>query len=157
MNPPYSQRRRVLRAAAALLALPLATPDAFAATPRVEVWKDPSCSCCQDWIRHLNANGFATRVHEEGNAEARARLGMPARLGSCHTGRVAGYAIEGHVPAGAIHRLLREKPHAIGLAVPGMPIGSPGMDGPAYGGRRDPYDVLLVLADGSSRVFQSER
>ena len=73
-------------------------------------------------------NKLATRVHDSGNAEARARLGIPAKLGSCHTGSVGGYAIEGHVPAGAIHRLLKEKPQAIGLAVPGMPIGSPGMD-----------------------------
>ena len=79
---------------------------------------------------------------------------MPQQLGSCHTALVQGYVIEGHVPAQDIQRLLKEKPQALGLAVPGMPIGSPGMDGPAYGGRRDRYEVLLVLKDGSTRVFQ---
>ncbi|QFZ84178.1 DUF411 domain-containing protein [Variovorax paradoxus] len=148
------QRRTLLKLAAATASLPLA---AQAAAPMVEIWKDPNCGCCQDWVKHLNKNGFATRVHDEGNGPARERLGIPAKLGSCHTGRVGGYAIEGHVPAREMQRLLKEKPKAVGLAVPGMPIGSPGMDGPAYGDQRDAYDVLLVLADGSTRVFQSYR
>ncbi|MDP9880420.1 hypothetical protein J2W25_004749 [Variovorax boronicumulans] len=148
------QRRTLLKLAAATASLPLA---AQAAAPMVEIWKDPNCGCCQDWVKHLNKNGFATRVHDEGNGPARERLGIPVKLGSCHTGRVGGYAIEGHVPAREMQRLLKEKPKAIGLAVPGMPIGSPGMDGPAYGNQRDAYDVLLVLADGSTRVFQSYR
>jgi hypothetical protein len=80
---------------------------------------------------------------------------MPMRLGSCHTAQVEGYAIEGHVPAREIRRLLAERPDAVGLAVPGMPIGSPGMDGHAYGTRKDPYDVLLVRKDGSTTSFQS--
>jgi hypothetical protein len=80
---------------------------------------------------------------------------VPDKLGSCHTAQVGGYALEGHVPARDIHQILKERPKAIGLAVPGMPVGSPGMDGPAYGGRKDPYDVLLVLADGNSRIYQS--
>ena len=148
------QRRTLLKLAAATASLPLA---AQAAAPMVDIWKDPNCGCCQDWVKHLNKNGFATRVHDEGNGPARERLGIPAKLGSCHTGRVGGYAIEGHVPAREMQRLLKEKPKAVGLAVPGMPIGSPGMDGPAYGDQRDAYDVLLVLADGSTRVFQSYR
>ena len=93
-------------------------------------------------------------MHDTGNLQARDRLGMPRRLGSCHTAQVGGYVIEGHVPAREIHRLLRERPKALGLTVPGMPIGSPGMDGPEYGGRRQPYEVLLVAADGSTRVYQ---
>ena len=80
---------------------------------------------------------------------------MPQQLASCHTASVGGYVIEGHVPARDIQRLLTEKPTALGLAVPGMPIGSPGMDGEVYGGRRDPYQVLLVQKDGSTQVFQS--
>ena len=154
------QRRTLLLRAAPLLALastaawPLA---ASAAAPMVEIWKDPNCGCCQDWVKHLEANGFATRVYDDGNSAARSRLGIPARLGSCHTGLVGGYALEGHVPAREVHRLLREKPKAVGLAVPGMPVGSPGMDGAAYGDRRDPYDVLLVLAGGGSRVYQGYR
>lgn len=143
-----------------ILATPLGllAPHAFAAAPMVEVWKDPSCGCCQDWVKHLDANGFATRVRDEGNNAARARAGIPQKLGSCHTAFVEGFAIEGHVPAREIRRLLAERPRgAIGLAVPGMPVGSPGMDGAVYGGRRDPYDVLLVLAGGQTRVFQSYR
>jgi len=154
------QRRTLLLRAAPVLALastaawPLA---ASAAAPTVEIWKDPNCGCCQDWVKHLNANGFATRVHDDSNDAARARLGVPAQLGSCHTGMVGGYALEGHVPAREVRRLLQEKPKAIGLAVPGMPVGSPGMDGAVYGNRRDPYDVLLVLVDGGTRIYQSYR
>ena len=151
------QRRHLLLATAAA-SLPFAALPAFAAAPLVEIWKDPHCGCCVDWVKHLNANGFATRVHDEGNTRARERAGIPAALGSCHTARVGGYAIEGHVPAHDIQRLLREKPAGVlGLAVPGMPIGSPGMDGPAYGDRRDAYDVLLVLTSGGTRVFQRYR
>lgn len=142
----------------ALLAVgTLLSSGASAAAPMVDIWKDPSCGCCLDWVKHLNANGFATRVHDEGHAAARQRLGIPAQFGSCHTAQVDGYAIEGHVPAADLRRLLKERPRAVGLAVPGMPIGSPGMDGAVYGDRRDPYDVLLVLAGGGSRVFSSHR
>jgi hypothetical protein len=122
--------------------------------PLLQVWKDPNCGCCGDWVQHLQASGFLVQVIDTGNIAARKRLGMPDALGSCHTARVGGYVIEGHVPAADILRLLREKPDALGLAVPGMPIGSPGMDGPAYGGRRDPFDVLLVARGGATRVFQ---
>ncbi len=94
-------------------------------------------------------------MFDQGNTAARARLGMPQNLGSCHTAVVQGYVIEGHVPAGDIQRLLKERPKALGLAVPGMPIGSPGMDAPAYGGRRDPYQVLLVQKDGAATVFSN--
>ena len=125
--------------------------------PLLQVWKDPNCGCCGDWVKHLQSNGFLVQVIDTGNVAARKRLGMPDQLGSCHTARVGGYVIEGHVPAADILRLLREKPDALGLAVPGMPIGSPGMDGPEYKGRRDPYDVLLVSRGGATRVFQSHR
>ena len=148
-------RRQALRAGMALLLLPVAAQaQARPEAPLVEVWKSPSCGCCNDWIRHVEASGLRTRVHDTGNLQARDRLGMPRRLGSCHTAQVGGYVIEGHVPAREIHRLLRERPKALGLTVPGMPIGSPGMDGPEYGGRRQPYEVLLVAADGSTRVYQ---
>ena len=152
-----SARRTLLRMGSALALAPL-TWSAMAASPRtaplIEVWKSPTCGCCHDWIRHLEASGFRTRAFDTGNAEARVRLGMPQRLGSCHTARVEGYVLEGHVPAADIKRLLRERPKALGLAVPAMPVGSPGMDGPEYGGRRDPYDVLLVAADGGTLVYQ---
>lgn len=121
----------------------------------VEVWKSPTCGCCKDWITHLEANGFRVKVNDVGNTAARARLKVPVKLGSCHTAWVGGYAIEGHVPSADIHRLLKQRPDAIGLAVPGMPLGSPGMDGPAYDNRQDPYDVLLIVHDGSTKVFNS--
>lgn len=123
------------------------------ALPLVEVWKSPTCGCCNDWIKHLEQAGFTVKPHDTGNNPARARLGMPNRYASCHTAQVAGYVVEGHVPAADIKRLLAERPKALGLAVPDMPIGSPGMDGPAYGNRVDPYEVLLIGADGSARTF----
>ena len=122
---------------------------------QIEVWKDPNCGCCKDWMASLEKEGFTFKVHDQGNTTARAALGMPQDLGSCHTARVQGYILEGHVPAADVKRLLASKPQALGLAVPGMPIGSPGMDGPAYGGRRDPYKVLLVKKDGTTAVFGS--
>jgi hypothetical protein len=148
-----TQRRRLLGLA---LLTPLAACTQAQARPLVEVWKSPTCGCCNDWIAHLEANGFATKANDTGNTAMRQRLGIPMALGSCHTALVGGYAIEGHVPAADIARLLREKPQGVaGLAVPGMPVGSPGMDGPAYGGRRDRYDVLLVRRDGGTSVFSA--
>jgi hypothetical protein len=134
----------------------------FAATaqlskPLVEVWKSPTCGCCNDWIKHLEANGFRVKAYDKGNIAMRKELGMPMKYGSCHTAKVDGYVIEGHVPATEIHRLLKERPKALGLSVPDMPIGSPGMDGPEYGGQVDPYDVLLVQRNGSASVFASYR
>ena len=120
----------------------------------IEVWKDLNCGCCKDWVNILEKSGFSVRVFESGNEAMRAQLGMPAKLGSCHTARVGGYVIEGHVPVREIRRLLREQPKAIGLTVPGMVVGSPGMDGPAYKGRKDPYSVLLVHVNGESSIFQ---
>ncbi len=151
----FSGARRVALTVALLLVL---LPVTFAqrAQPLVEVWKSPTCGCCKDWIRHMEANGFKVKAHDVGaTAEFRERLGLPETYASCHTAKVGGYAVEGHVPARDVHRLLKEKPAAIGLAVPGMPIGSPGMDGPAYGGRTDRYDVLLVDRSGKSRAYSS--
>lgn len=148
-------RRRF--AAALLLAAVLPPWRARASGRAIEVWTGPGCSCCHEWVKHLQANGFEVKVHEGGNSEARARLGMPVKFGSCHSGEVDGYALEGHVPAPDIQRMLKERPDGIGLSVPAMPRGSPGMDGPAYGNARDPYDVLLVLRDGTVRVYRSYR
>ena len=153
---PDPGRRRALRLALSLGGL--AVPGlAGAVAARVQVWKGPACGCCTDWIRHLQAQGFQVDVTEGGNTQARKWLGIPLALGSCHTALVGGYALEGHVPDREIRRLLQERPQALGLAVPGMPIGSPGMDGPDYGHRQDPYEVLLLLKDGSTRVYQSYR
>ena len=155
MSKTLELSRRHLLAGALLL--PLVGARAAVGRPVVEVWKDPSCGCCKDWITHMEQSGFELRVHDSGNAAARARFGMPVKFGSCHTARIGGYTIEGHVPAREVQRLFQEKPHAVGLAVSGMVVGSPGMDGPAYGQRKDPYDVILVKADGSSIVYQSYR
>ena len=142
------KRRLFIQAAiGASVAMPLL---AMAAAPVIEIFKTESCGCCGAWVEHLKANGFITRVVNVDNpSDYRERGGIPNELGSCHTGMVQGYAIEGHVPASDIKRLLATKPKARGLAVPGMPLGSPGMEGP----RKDPFDVLLVDAKGRSSVF----
>lgn len=118
----------------------------------VDVFKSASCACCEKWVEHLRQNGFQVKTHDVDDVPgARKKLGMPDRLGACHTAKVGNYVIEGHVPAADIERLLREKPKAIGLAVPSMPPGSPGMETT----RPVPYATLLVQADGSTRVFAS--
>lgn len=143
-------------AALALAALALAPGIGRAASPGVplEVWKDPSCGCCQDWVKHMEANGFVVKVHDTGNNAVRAQLRIDRKYGSCHTALVGGYAIEGHVPAREVKRLLKERPAAIGLAAPGMPVGSPGMDGEVYGGRKDEYSVMLLARYGTASVYQ---
>jgi hypothetical protein len=142
-------RKILTRAAlAASMCIPVA---AMAAAPVIDVFKSEYCGCCEAWVKHLEANGFKTRVVNVANpSDYRTRGGIPDALGSCHTGMVNGYAIEGHVPASEIKRLLAEKPKAKGLAVPAMPLGSPGMEGP----RKDPYDVLLVQAGGRTSVYK---
>ena len=119
----------------------------------ITVWKNPDCGCCKEWISHLQKNGFEVVAKDvPDTAPIRQRLGLPTKFGSCHTAQMGAYVLEGHVPAQEVRRLLREQPKAVGLAVPGMPVGSPGRE---VGNRQDAYDVLLVLADGSSRVYQS--
>ena len=135
----------------ALLAVAALAPAVAAAQGPavVEIWKSPQCGCCDDWTKHLQKNGFATKVHVVADTtDARRAANIPEKLGSCHTARVGGYSIEGHVPAKDIQRLLREKPKAVGLAVPGMPQSAPGMDNPGF-----PYDVLLVAADGRTSIY----
>ncbi|MBE7940779.1 MULTISPECIES: DUF411 domain-containing protein [Ramlibacter] len=147
-------KRRNFLALAAVLG-PLASVSARAAVglPAVEVFKNPYCSCCEAWVSHLKAAGFAVKVNlVEDTAPVRRRAGIPERLGSCHTALVAGYALEGHVPAADVKRLLAERPDAAGLAVPGMPVGAPGMEA---GARKDPFDVLLVDRRGQATVFAS--
>lgn len=113
--------------------------------PRMTVYKTPTCGCCAKWVEHMKQAGFRVVVKEvPTTAQARKDAGIPEKYGSCHTGIVNGYAIEGHVPAADVQRLLKQKPKAVGLAVPGMPMGSPGMEGPY----KDSYRVLLVTADG---------
>lgn len=143
------QRRLLLQGVFAALLLPAAA--VHAAAPVIDVYKSASCGCCHLWVEHLRANGFTVRAHDVANpSDYREKFGIPNELGSCHTGVVGGYALEGHVPAQDIKRLLAERPKAKGLSVPGMPLGSPGMEGP----RKDPFDVVLVQPNGSHKVYR---
>ena len=135
--------RRSVLGAGAVLALGLSAPAAAQPLPEVTVSKDPNCGCCTAWAEHLRAAGFPVKIAEQPDMPAlKARLGVPEALASCHTAEVAGYVLEGHVPATAVLRLLKERPQAKGLAVPGMPIGSPGMEG----GAPETYNVMLFGA-----------
>ncbi len=135
----------------AAVGAPVAAQD----KPAVSVAKSPTCGCCSAWVAHMRAAGFTVTTQDMGMGPLVAfkrTHGIAPKYASCHTARVSGYTIEGHVPAEDVMRLLREKPNAIGLAVPGMPIGSPGME---VGTQRDAYDVLLINKDGTTRVFAS--
>jgi hypothetical protein len=140
-------RRQALALIAAASAWPLADAFAEEALPTVAVSKNPDCGCCNGCVDHLRQTGFPVTVSDVADLSSiKARLGVPKPLSSCHTAEVNGYVIEGHVPADAIKRLLREKPQAIGLAVPGMPAGSPGMEG----GDPEEYAVMLFGKDSRS-------
>lgn len=129
------------------------TPAPKAPLPPMTVYKDPNCGCCTEWVSHVRKAGFVVTVRDTADMPAvKASFGVPAALESCHTARVGSYAIEGHVPADLIQRLLREQPVARGLAAPGMPVGSPGME---QGSQKDAYDVLLFDKAGKTRVFAS--
>jgi hypothetical protein len=142
-------------------AVALATTVAFAraaraeSLPRMVVTKDPSCGCCAGWTEHVRAAGFPVEVVEtESLNRVKRRLGVPQDLAGCHTAEVGGYVVEGHVPATAIRRLLDEKPAAIGLAVPGMPVGSPGME--VEGSPPETYEVVLFGPSGRRRFARFE-
>ncbi len=151
---PFLMRTSCLLLVSLMLAAckPGADPGpAAAAGPLVEVWKSPTCSCCSKWVEHLKANGFRVEVHNEGQMNPlKAKLGIPQGLASCHTARVDGYLVEGHVPASDIKWLLAERPAGRGIAVPDMPIGSPGME---QGDRQDPFDVVLFGDNDQRQVF----
>lgn len=122
------------------------------APPGIEVFKTPTCGCCAKWVEHLRAQGFVAKTTDLANlSEVKAKHNVPRAVQSCHTAIVGGYVIEGHVPAADIKRLLKERPAVVGLAVPGMPIGSPGMEGPSP----DRYDVLSFDKQGKTRVFST--
>jgi hypothetical protein len=128
------------------------TPGATEALPRMVIHKSPYCGCCEQWVEHVKRAGFDVEVREMDNlGPIKEALGVPAGAGSCHTAEVGGYFVEGHVPAQDIKRLLADQPAARGLAAPGMPLGSPGMPVPA--GQEQPYEVLLIGADGSATVY----
>ena len=124
-----------------------------AALPVVMVYKSPTCGCCESWVGHMRGAGFPVEIRDTQDLDAiKTEVGVPFGQGSCHTAKVGDYFVEGHVPADDVKRLLTERPEARGLAVPGMPVGSPGME---QGDARVPYDVLLVRKDGSTTLYQS--
>jgi hypothetical protein len=139
---PHVTRRGILLGSAACL---LPSAALAAAEPLVTVHRDPNCGCCSGWVQHLQKAGFPTKVLDTTNLDAvKTRLDVPDDLAACHTAEVSDYVIEGHVPAIALKRLLAEKPDATGLAVPGMPVGSPGMEG----GAPERYEVVLFGPSG---------
>jgi hypothetical protein len=158
MSTSHVTRREWLATTAGTLALLVgrrASAESLlrAASPTITIYKSPSCGCCAKWVDHLKAAGFTTVVHDTEAMDAvKDQRGVPKNLRSCHTALLSDYVVEGHVPAGDLLRLLREKPTAVrGLAAPGMPSGSPGMkmgDGPA-----EQFDVIAWKRDGSTRVY----
>ena len=133
-------------------AAPASSIDAGAKKPTITVYKDPGCGCCKSWIEHLIKHGYQVDAKDTPDMTGIKRaLGIPDRLSACHTAVINGYLIEGHVPAADIARLLKEKPKVAGLAVPGMPMGSPGMEGP----RTQHYQVLSFDKAGKTKVFAS--
>lgn len=131
-----------------------ATLVAQQSKPTVDVYKSATCGCCSKWVEHLKSHGFDVRTtNREDLAEFKATHKVPRRVQSCHTAVVNGYVVEGHVPASDVQRLLKERPAILGLAVPGMPIGSPGME--VAGRKVQPFDVLAFDKDGQTRVFAS--
>ena len=117
----------------------------------ISVYKTPTCGCCQEWVTHLEANGFEVSTHDMADLRSiKSMAGVQPRHASCHTALVDGYVVEGHVPATDIERLLKERPDIVGISVPGMPIGSPGME---HGDRRDNFAVITLEKDGSTKVF----
>jgi hypothetical protein len=146
--------------AVVVAALVLSAPAAYGqqkatpAKPHLTVYKTPTCGCCGKWVEYMQANGFTAAVTNMPDVTpVKTKHGLPPRLTSCHTTLVGGYVIEGHVPVEDIRRLLKEKPAIVGLAAPGMPAGSPGMDVP----NSPPYDVISFDKDGRTRVFANHK
>ena len=152
MTTPNLTRRAVVIGLAALAPLG-ASPAVAQASPLMQVLKDPDCGCCGSWIDIMGNEGFELEVRDvswEALSQFKAQNGISEDMASCHTAEIEGYMIEGHVPAADIRRLLAERPDAVGLSVPGMPLGSPGM-GPEE--ERETYSVHLILKDGSTEIF----
>jgi hypothetical protein len=147
----------VRRIGIAIAALMLASGAAWAQRdqkPTIDVYKTSTCGCCRIWVEHLRSSGFTVRTTDVDDlSDIKAKHGVPSRLQSCHTGVVDGYVVEGHVPAADIQRMLKERPKVAGLAVPGMPIGSPGME--VKGVSPQPYDVMAFEKGGKSSVYAS--
>ena len=137
---------------AALTFLGIVAAQQKQAGPLVEVFKTPTCGCCSKWVEHMRASGFSVRTTDMSDlSQVKSSRGVPSQVQSCHTAVVNGYVVEGHVPAADVHRLLREKPAIAGIAVGGMPAGSPGMEFP--GVKPQPYNVMAFEKSGATHVF----
>ncbi|GIT87354.1 DUF411 domain-containing protein [Roseobacter sp. OBYS 0001] len=148
-----NRRRFIFSSLASGLGAGMLASPARAMSARIEVFKSPTCGCCTAWVEHMTQAGFEVEtrdVDQETLWSMKARAGVTPELSSCHTAFIAGYFIEGHVPGTDVQRLLSQRPDALGLTVPGMPLGSPGME---MGNQRDAYDTLLVLPNGMTEVF----
>ncbi len=153
MSHSLFNRRQLLQGSGAMALVTAALPAAAANYPPIAAYRNPGCGCCEKWAAHLIENGFQVTMQDDPELDKRrAEAGVPAALAGCHTAYMGDAIIEGHVPAEDIIRFLAERPDARGLAVAGMPMGSPGME---IGGAADTYDVLLFKSDGSSRVYAS--
>lgn len=144
---------RFLALGAIAVVLAAGRPASAQRPTTVDVYKTPTCGCCALWVKHLQANGFTTRVTDLPDlSDLKKKHGVPARAASCHTALVNGFVVEGHVPAADVKRLLKERPPIAGIAVPGMPLGSPGME---YGNTVQPYDVIAFDKGGQMKIFSS--
>ena len=146
-------KRMLVTASLGLLIGTVAIVNAQKPVTQMEVYKSPTCGCCAKWVEHVRQAGFTVQVKEMDDAALDAfktKNGVPRTAQSCHTALIGGYVVEGHVPAAEISRMLKERPAVQGIAVGGMPAGSPGME---QGGRRDAYDVVLVLPDGRTTIY----
>ena len=151
-SPGFGKLTTWLPVVVALVAGGVLLSQQAARATDVVVYKSPTCGCCKEWVKHLEKNGFSVEVHDRLDMNPiKTELGVPVQLQSCHTAKVGHYVIEGHVPADDIKRLISEKPDVSGLSAPGMPMGSPGMEGP----RTEPYDVLTFQRGGKISVYSS--
>ena len=144
-------RLAILLAVSAITVSAVSAVPASPALPEMTVYKTPTCRCCSKWVDHVKAAGFTVKTIDRPDlSELKADMGVTKALSSCHTAKIDGYVVEGHVPSSDIKRLIAERPDATGLTVPGMPVGSPGME---HGAEFEPYDVLLIKKDGATEVF----
>ena len=155
-DEPAPSAEAATPAAGPAIATPAAAASADAATVAdtvsITVYKEPTCGCCAKWVEHIEAHGFRVDARDVADVHSiKGDLGVPSQVATCHTGLVGGYIVEGHVPADIIRRMLRERPPIVGIAVAGMPMGSPGMEGD--GSRKDRYDVIAIGRDGRTSVY----
>jgi hypothetical protein len=151
-QPLLITRRAVIMACGVIAAARISSAASGKPAPAMKVYRNPGCGCCEKWVTKMRTEGFAATIEDRDDLDQmKKKLGIPDDLAACHTGLVAGYVLEGHVPVDDVRRLLRERPAALGLAVPGMPVGSPGMEG--EDGTTEPFVVWLFEKNGERRQF----